>query len=279
VRLPRAKLANSVTATADELKVRKATWVDARRRENAEGIYRARSLSLPLPPSFHDGLRVPRAARSVIAELDASCVAGSVGAVVEMLGVLESAGATALSVAGDGPAHEEAYQAVLLIAQFTTLPILLREMVLDPLQIAMARAHGAAAVVLDPALHGERELRTLCRAASDLGLDAIVTIRTVSDLEQAARLRRVSADPFAMRLLGVGCHRPVCGDADEAHFAKLAMQLPEDVVGIVMADVTSADIAVRLSEHGYEALLVRVDLADRESVDRMRIVAGSPTFA
>lgn len=268
-----------MTATPDELKARKAAWVDARRRENAEGVHRARALSLPLPPSFHDGLRVPRAARSVVAELEAGCVAGSAGAVVEMLSVLEAAGATALSVCGDGPVHEEAYQAVLLIAQFTTLPILLREMVLDPLQIAMARAHGAAAVVLDPALHGERELRTLCRAASDLGLDAVLTIRTISDMEQAARLRRVSTDPFAMRLLGVGCHRPICGDADEAHFAKLALQLPEDALGIVMADVTSADIAVRMTEHGYEALLVRVDPATPESIERIRDVAGSPTFA
>ena len=43
--------------------------VGERRREGIEGVFKAQAIALPLPPSFHDALRVPRADRAAIADI------------------------------------------------------------------------------------------------------------------------------------------------------------------------------------------------------------------
>lgn len=257
----------------------KLKWVAAHRRANAEGVHKARALALPLPPSFHDGVRVARAERAVVAQFDCSQLADANAVAIGLLPQLEEAGVTAICVHGDNDRFDDLYQSILLIAQFTSLPILCAELVLDPLQVAMARAHGAAAVLLDPTVHQERELRALCRAATDLGMDPVLIVRQPADLEVVARLTRGGAENSPLRIFGAGCPQAVCGEADLPHFEKLSLHLPENAVSFVMAEVTSSESAAHLVDLGYEAMLVRVDLVAEDALQRVLRIAGAPAFA
>jgi indole-3-glycerol phosphate synthase len=58
---------------------------------------------------------------------------------------LEEAGATAFSMTVRERESESDYERVLALAQQTTLPVVVRDRVIDRYLVTMARAHGAAA--------------------------------------------------------------------------------------------------------------------------------------
>jgi indole-3-glycerol phosphate synthase len=268
-----------MTATVAGLLDRKVAWVEGRRKENAEGVYKAHALALPLPPSFHDAIRVPRADRAVIAQITVSDGRGDPSRVGQLVRELETAGVSALALKGDFEPFEEVYQHVLAAAQVTSLPVLCREAVLDPLQIVMARAHGAAAVTLEPSIHSDRDLRALYRLATELGLDVLLVVRSPSDMDAVQRLRRNALDGATGRLVGVTCNGETCRESDLNHFERIAVGLPEFVVAIAVADVASEQAALALESSGFECFMVSVGLHSTSVPEGLRSVAGSPRFA
>ncbi|TVR03564.1 MAG: hypothetical protein EA398_04440 [Deltaproteobacteria bacterium] len=230
-------------------------WLEAQRREGTEGVYRAQALALPLPPPLHDALRVPRGQRAVIAEVipvpDAETSAIPHG---ELALELQGAGASALCIATD-PAAGGSYTHVLAAAQACPLPVLIRDVVLDPLQITMARAHGASAVLLFASLLGERELRGLFRHALDVGLDAVAVVRSVSELEAVQRVRAGHGDSGGLRMVCVAPTDPLSGELDPDLPERLVAAIPDHMVPIVEARGASVSDADRLEALGYEAFL------------------------
>jgi indole-3-glycerol phosphate synthase len=268
-----------MTATVAGFLDRKVTWVEGRRKENAEGVYKALSMALPLPPSFHDAIRVPRADRAVVAQLTISDRTGDPARVGPMVRELELCGVSALAVRGDFEPFDDVYRHVLAAAQVTGLPVLCRESVLDPLQITMARAHGAAAVTLEPSIHSDRDLRSLYRLASELGLDVLLVARTPGDLEAVQRLRRTMPDGATGRLVGVSTQGDGSRGAELQHFERMAIGLPDFAVAIALMDVESEAAALSLDSLGFECFMLSVELHATSVPDGLRSVAGTPRLA
>lgn len=258
---------------------RKVAWVEGRRKENAEGVYKALALALPLPPSFHDAIRVPRAERAVVVQLTIGDGMGDPGRVEQMVRGLEQAGVSALAVKGDFEPFDDVYRHVLAAAQVTSLPVLCREAVLDPLQITMARAHGAAAVTLEPSIHSDRDLRSLYRLASDLGLDVLLVVRSPADLEAVQRLRRNAIDGATGRMVGVTGHGESTAAAELHHFERMGVGLPDFAVAVALSDIDSASAAANLESSGFECFMLSVGLHATSVPDGVRSVAGTPRFA
>ena len=97
-------------------------------------------------------------------------------------------GAAAISVLthmasfGGRPEHIMAARAA------TTLPILRKDFVTDPYEIAEARAAGADAVLLIVAALEDAALRDLLGAAKGAGLATLVEVHTAGELDRALRL-------------------------------------------------------------------------------------------
>lgn len=257
---------------------RRRAWVAERRREGVEGVFKAQAIALPLPPSFHDAVRVPRAELAAIADVRRRAPGRGDHAwdvdIAELVCALERAGATALAIHVEDEHYGGCYQDLLLAAQVTSLPILCRDVVLDPLQITMARAHGAAAVVLDASLVDEMELRALFRAALDLGLDIVVECRSAQDLETALRVRRGSSDSGSVRIVGVR-GGPIT--TDDTTYERLVQHVPDFVVSLAMCDVGSRVEAERLEALGYDAFFVGDAILDAEDPGAaLRAIAGEP---
>lgn len=260
---------------------RRRTWVGERRREGIEGVFKAQAIALPLPPSFHDALRVPRADRAAIADIRRRAPERGDHAwdidIADMVRSLERAGATALGIHVEDEHYGGCYQDLLLAAQVTSLPILCRDVILDPLQITMARAHGAAAVVLDASLVDEMELRALFRTALDLGLDIVVEVRSAQDLDSALRVRRGSSDSGSVRIVGVRGGQPA---NDDTTYERLIHNVPDFVVSLAMCDVGTAEDAMRLEALGYDAFFVGDAILDADDPGAaLRAIAGEPVAA
>lgn len=96
-----------------------------------------------------------------------------------------ASGAQALSVLTEAHYFLGSPQHLQAVHQAVSLPILRKDFVVDPYQIAEARAWGASAVLLLVCLCHGQQLSELLAAAKHYGLDALVEVHTLSELEQA----------------------------------------------------------------------------------------------
>lgn len=263
----------------DDILRAKQSWVEARKREGVEGVYKAQAMALPLPPILHDSLRVPRAERAVIGVLDKRrfVLSGGDAAAwdpVERAQHLADLGITALLVCSDEHAHDGAYHDILAVAQRIELPIICGDFVLDSVQVTMARAHGAAAVVLSASLLSERALKNLYRTAVQLHLDVIVDVAAAKHVDFVKRIRAGQGPTGVPRLFGADIMAIIEPDIRRLH-ERVAPAVPEEALALAcVGDDTRYDSST-LQECGYEVFVVDGSEADTEAMSkRVRAIAG-----
>lgn len=269
----------SSPAVFDAFLAAKRDWIAQRRREGVEGSYRAVCLSIPLPPSFHDALRIQRARRNVVVELKRrspekgnACYQVDMGTLAQRLDAL---GVAAFAVRVDHDWYGGGYEDLLAVAQAVALPVLCRDVILDPLQITMARAHGAAAVVLDPTLCNERDFRTLVRHTLDMGLDIVLEARTAMDLENVLRTRRALVEGNGIRVIGIDA--PVAyRRRNDKLIESLAGGIPEHSVRFCLTPAEDGDDLDALEQMGYEAFVVSDAVLDCDDLDSAALSLWGP---
>ena len=214
-------------------------WLELRRREGVDGLFRATALALPMPPSLHDALLVPRGDRAVIARVSREDYVGRGGdpkGLASMVERLTEMGVSALMVSVGTDVDGVGFEDILCAAQTTHLPIICSDIVLDPLQVTLARAHGAAAVVLAPGILDDRAFRALRRAASDMSLETVLDISRVSQVESVTRGRSGQQSGSECRVWSadlLGTNGENAGPFRE----RFGAVLPEFSMGLVPVDV------------------------------------------
>lgn len=157
-------------------------------------------------------------------------------------------GAAAISVlthmAGFGgrPEHIRAVRAA------TQLPILRKDFVTDPYEVAEARACGADAVLLIVAALDASQLRDLVAVSKSRGIAAVVEVH--DEAETAAALEA------GARAVGVN-HRDLrTFTVDLGLTERLRKLVPKDVVVVAESGIHTAADARRMREAGADAILV-----------------------
>jgi indole-3-glycerol phosphate synthase len=137
----------------------------------------------------------------------------------------------------------------LRLARATTrLPILRKDFVIDPYQVAEARAAGADAVLLIVAALGDNELGDLLAETRRWGMEALVETH---DAEEVARAISAGA-----RVVGVN-HRDLRTFKKDMDLAvRMRKLVPSDCVMVAESGIqTVADVA-RMRAAGIDAILV-----------------------
>jgi indole-3-glycerol phosphate synthase len=154
-------------------------------RERRAALDRAAEMMAD-PPAFQAALRGRNVA--VIAEVKRR--SPSAGVIREVLDPGERAaryaehGAAAISVLTDGPFFGGSVEDLRQAVAKANVPVLLKDFVLDEVQIVEARAAGAAAVLLIVRALGPR-LQTLLRFAQQLRLTPLVEVHSAVELSAA----------------------------------------------------------------------------------------------
>lgn len=166
--------------------------------------------------------------------------------------VYTEGGAAALSVLthmasfGGRPEH------VQVAREATDLPILRKDFITDPFEIAEARASGADAVLLIVAALQGSQLAELLAVARSRGVAALVEVH--DEREASAALESGAA------IVGVN-HRDLrTFDIDLSLTGRLRKVIPNEVVLVAESGIHSADDARRLHEAGADAILVGEEL-------------------
>ena len=132
------------------------------------------------------------------------------------------------------------------------IPVLYKDFVTTPYQVAAARAAGASAVLLIVAALDDATLRELLRVVRDLGFAALV------ETHDADEIRRAVA--AGARVIGVNCRDLHTFKTDPAIVERLIGGVPRECVRIAESGIRSASDIVRLRAAGADGFLVGTTL-------------------
>ncbi|MEA3008733.1 MAG: indole-3-glycerol phosphate synthase / phosphoribosylanthranilate isomerase [Sphingomonadales bacterium] len=96
--------------------------------------------------------------------------------------------ADAISVLTDGPFFGGSLEDLEAVRREFLGPILAKDFIVDPRQVAEARLHGADAVLVILAVLGDEEAEAVMAAARRLGMDVLVEAHTAGEVGRAVRL-------------------------------------------------------------------------------------------
>ncbi|MEM9256678.1 MAG: indole-3-glycerol phosphate synthase TrpC [Pseudomonadota bacterium] len=97
-------------------------------------------------------------------------------------------GASSLSVLTDQDFFQGADEYLISARRACELPVLRKDFTIDPYQVLEARVIGADAILLIVAALEDRPLAELAALASDLGMDVLVEVHSLEELQRALQL-------------------------------------------------------------------------------------------
>jgi len=177
---------------------------------------------------------------------------------VEIAKAYQSGGATCLSVLTDGPGFQGSNEIFAQVRETTSLPLLRKDFMLDPIQISESAAMGADCILVIMAMIDDDTAKALMGEAETLGLDALVETHNQNELNRAIEL--------GATLIGINNRDLRTFETTLDTFDRLAGSAPKDCTLVAESGIfTRADID-RLAANGAQAYLIGESLMRQDDV-------------
>ena len=167
-------------------------------------------------------------------------------------------GAACLSVLTDGPYFQGHADYLVAAREAVDLPVLRKDFMLDPWQVAEARAVGADAVLLIVAALSDAQMHELEAAALEHRMDVLVEVHDEAELERAARL--------ATRLVGINNRDLRSFRTDLAVTERLAAIAPPNALLVGESGIATHAECERLARAGVRCFLVGESLMRQDDL-------------
>ncbi|MGI8890978.1 MAG: indole-3-glycerol phosphate synthase TrpC [Chthoniobacterales bacterium] len=161
----------------------------------------------------------------------------------------ERAGVRAISVLTEPEFFQGSLDDLREVRSVTELPILRKDFIVDPFQIAEAAAAGADVVLLIAAALSDGELLKFREfAESEIGLDALVEVHSAEEMERAVG--------GGAKLIGVNNRDLRTFKTSLETSVELARLAPNDAILVSESGISSRDDIERLRDCGYRGFLI-----------------------
>jgi indole-3-glycerol phosphate synthase len=167
-------------------------------------------------------------------------------------------GATCLSVLTDGPSFQGADDYLVAARAAVALPVLRKEFLVDPWQVAESRALGADAILVILAMIDDALAADLIAEAKAYGMDSLVEVHDAPELARAAAL--------GATLIGVNNRDLRTFITDLAVTEQLAPAVPKGTLLVAESGIFTHGDAQRLAAAGARAMLVGESLMRQPDV-------------
>jgi indole-3-glycerol phosphate synthase len=168
-------------------------------------------------------------------------------------------GATCLSVLTDSP-YFQGHEDFLIAARAAcSLPVLRKDFMVDPWQVAEARSIGADAILIIVAALDDGAMQEIEHAALERGMDVLVEVHNEAEMERAAALHS--------RLIGVNNRDLKRFVTDLGTTERLAPLAPEGTLLVAESGINAHADLVRLARCGARCFLVGESLMRQDDVE------------
>ncbi len=267
----------STPTILDRIKAYKLDEIAARKAERSQQEIEAAARTAPRVRPFAEALQQASiSGYGLIAEVKkASPSKGLIRADFDppaLARAYADGGATCLSVLTDGPSFQGDDAYLVAARAAVDLPVLRKDFLYDPWQVAESRALGADCILIIMASVSDAQAAELELAATEWGMDALIEVHDRAELDRAALL--------SSSLLGINNRDLNTFVTDLATTRDLARRAPADRMIISESGLsTPADLA-DMARHGVRNFLIGESLMRQDDVaTATRALLGAPLVA
>lgn len=160
----------------------------------------------------------------------------------------QQGGAACLSVLTDAPYFQGHEEYLIAARAACDLPVLRKDFMVDPWQVAEARAIGADAILIIVAALDDNQMAEIEAAAIERGMDVLVETHDAHELERALLLKS--------RLIGVNNRNLKDFTVDFARTYELVGRAPPGCTFVAESGLSSHDDLRAMADHGVRCFLV-----------------------
>lgn len=149
------------------------------------------------------------------------------------------------------------------------IPMMARDLIVDPYQIHEARCFGADAIPLQVELLEQARLEALLDRAESLGMTAIVEVRTCGEVNRAIKA--------GSSVIAINAWSLASDEINREAFNDIAPGLPESLLRIAVGGVNNARNLFHYASRGADAVLVGESVMaaqDPTALARSLVAAG-----
>ncbi len=168
-------------------------------------------------------------------------------------------GATCLSVLTDAPGFQGHEDYLVAARAACGLPVLRKDFMVDPWQVAEARAMGADAILIIVAALDDGAMAEIESAAFERGMDVLVEVHDAAEMERAARLRS--------RLTGVNNRNLKTFEVDFKKTFELVGNAPANCTFVAESGLNTRAELDAMAEHGIHCFLIGEALMRQADVE------------
>lgn len=180
----------------------------------------------------------------------------------------EENGAKALSVLTEEHYFLGSLKNLHKIAKSTVLPVMRKDFILDEYEVLEARAYRSDAFLLIARILKETEIERLRCLGEDLGMDAMVEVRNIDDLEKALGA--------GSKIIGINNRNLKSFETDLNTTVQLYEHIPKDKIVVSESGLNTRYDLEKLQKLGIDAFLIGEALVTAQDIgEKLRELIGS----